>query len=293
MKNNILKRAWLLIPAMILVSILAAMMPSSRAFAGNVSLNASKLNLYTNGGRKSFYLQVYDGDQPVKASFRSSKKKVASVSAAGTVKAKRKGTATIYATYGGVTYSCHVKVRKTSKTYKKCIKAYNRFLMNPYVLYTESGKTDQADNFYSLDLDKNGIPELLVNVVDPSNGGRYYVLYRFERGRISTGQIMGVCGDFFWYPSKSVMHFTKYESDRTLFIYSQDNGISLNTFAIMRRTNNKDTYYESDGSVGTLGKKISATDFHYLVDHDVLNYAAPQQVILHVNTPANRARYLK
>ena len=168
----------------------------------------------------------------------------------------------------------------------------NLFLMNPYVTYTEKGNRGQADNFYSLDLDGNGIPELLVNVVT-ANGNRYHVLYHYTDNQITIGQELGVCGDFIWYPSARVMNYTQYESGQTLYFWSRDNGITLNSMAIIRHRKGKNTYYVTDGSIGTYGIQIDALDFRNYVDHDILGYSASKSIVLHVNTPYNRSRYLK
>ncbi len=291
MKTVSRKHIWLLIPVLVFTAFLALMAPS-RAFAGNVRLSHTKVNLYRKGGQKTVQLVLYDDDMPVPAIWKSSRKRVASVSANGFVKAKRNGTTKITATYGGVKYTCKIKVRSKSATYKRCIKAYKKFLMNPYVTYTEKGNRGQADNFYSLDLDGNGIPELLVNVV-AANGNRYHVLYHYTDNRITIGQELGVCGDFIWYPSARVMNYTQYESGQTLYFWSRDNGITLNSMAIIRHRKGKNTYYVTDGSIGTYGLQIDALDFRNYVDHDILGYCASKSIVLHVNTPYNRSRYLK
>jgi hypothetical protein len=157
MKTSFRRKIWLLLPSLILVSVLIALMPYSRTFAASVKISKSKVTLYKNGGRKKIHLYLYEDGEKVSAKWKSSKKSVATVSSSGYVKAKRKGTAKITATYHGKKYTCKVKVRGTSSTYKKCIKAYNTFLKNPYVTYTTKGATDQADNFCSMDLDGNGI----------------------------------------------------------------------------------------------------------------------------------------
>lgn len=291
MKHETRKRTWLLIPALIAVSILMALMPSSRVFA-SVKISKKRVNLYTNGGREKIHLYVYDDGEKVSAKWKSSKKRVATVSSSGVVKAKRTGTAKITATYAGRKFTCRIKVRRTSGTYKKAIKAYNTFLMNPYVTYKKDGSKAQADNFRTIDLDGNGIPELIVNVVT-DDGSRYHVLYHFINKKMTTGQILGDCSDFVWYPSRKVMRYREYESStRFLDVYSKDNGITLNSFAIALTKKNKTTYYISDGSDDTYGEKISAVDFRDYVDHDKLRYSASSSVTLYLNTPYNRSRYL-
>ena len=291
MKTAFHKRIWFLVPALILLSVVITLMSSTRAFAGYVRLSTTSVTLYKKGGAKTIQLVLYDDDQPVAAVWKSSKKGIASVSGNGYVKAKRYGTTKITATYAGVKYTCKVKVRNKSGYYKNCIKAYKKFLVNPYVTYTSKGARAQADNFWSSDLDGDGIPELLVNVVAPN--GRYHVLYRYTNGIMSTGQLLGICADFQWYSSVRVMNFRKIEPDQDLFIWSRDNGITLNSMAIIRRKHNKDTYYISDGSTTSYGIKISAVEFRNYVDHDILGYTSPKAVTLHPNNSSNRSRYLK
>ena len=291
MKTELRKHTMLLFFALILAAVFCAVMPSARAYAGNVRISNKNVFLYTNGGRKRIQLSLYDDDQKVSAVWVSSKKKIASVSATGLVTAKKKGTAKITAIYGGRRYTCRIKVFGTSPVYKKAIKAYNRFLMNPYVTYNNRGATGQADNFYSVDLDGNGIPELLVCVV--SGNSRYYVLYHYTNKRISIGQDLGACGDFIWFPACRVMSYRQYQSDQTLTFWSRDNGTTLNSMAIARYKNGREYYYMTDGSIGTYGTRISATEFRNYVDHDILNYASAKAVTMHVNTPYNRSRFLK
>lgn len=292
MKTSFRRKIWLLLPSLILVSVLIALMPHSRIFAASVKISKSKVTLYKNGGRKKIHLYLYEDGEKVSAKWKSSKKSVATVSSSGYVKAKKKGTARITATYHGKKYTCKVKVRGTSGTYKKCIKAYNTFLKNPYVTYTAKGATDQADNFCSMDLDGDGIPELLVNVVS-SNGKRYHVLYRFSNKKMSTGQILGACEDFVWYPSRKIMSYKEIESNQTLYVWSKHNGTTLNTKAIIVRKKGKNTYYIGEGTADTYGTKTSALKFRNYVDHDLLHYCNGKAVILHVNTPYNRSVFLK
>lgn len=292
MKTSLRRKIWLLIPSLLLFSVLMALVPSVRAYAGSVKISKKKVSLYTNGGRKKIHLYLYENGEKVSAKWKSSKKSVAKVSSSGTVTARKKGTAKITATYKGKKYTCKIKVRRTSKTYKKCIKAYNKFLMNPYVTYTSKGARDQADNFCSMDLDGNGIPELLVNVV-ASNGSRYHVLYRYSGGKMSTGQILGVCRDFIWYPSKKVMCYTKVEKKQTLTVWSKHNSVTLNAKAIIVRKSGKNKYYVGETTDGSYGTKVSALKFRNYVDHDLLNYSSSKAVTLHVNTPYNRSVFLK
>ncbi len=294
MKQGIRIRLRLIIFAALLITMFCMAMPSHKAFAGTVRLSETGLNLYTKGGMKSIYLYVTDDNQLVPALWKSTNKKVATVNANGFVNAKRTGWTTVMALYAGNIYSCRVHVRKTSSTYKKCIKAYEKFLMNRYVTYTDSGNYDQADEFNSIDMDRDGIPELLVNVYD-ANRRQYYVLYHYKDNKITFGQRLGQCGNFIWYSPKSVLTYSKYESDRTLNVYARDNGVSLNSKAVEAvYTNGSHYYYKSrDDGKKPFDTELSAIRFREYVDHDLLGYCTSKQITMHVNTPANRSRYLK
>ena len=110
MKTSFRRKIGLFLPALILVSVLITLMPSVRAFAG-VKLSKSKVTLYKNGGRKKIHLYLYEDGEKVSAKWKSSKKSVATVSSSGKVKARRKGTARITATYHGKKYTCTVMVQ--------------------------------------------------------------------------------------------------------------------------------------------------------------------------------------
>ncbi len=293
MKLKLRTRLWMLLPMMILAAMICIMMPSSRAFARTAAISNSRINLYLNGGLKRYRLTIIDNGQVVSASWKSSKKKVASVTSGGLVKAKRTGWTTIKAYYGGQVFTCKVHVKNTSKTYKKAIKAYTKFLKNHYCVYASKGRTDQPDEFWSKDLDDNGIPELLVNVYEGKSP--YYVLYQYEGGRMSTGQRLDICGNFVWYSSPNVLNYTKYETGRELSVYARDNGTTLNSLAVaVGNYSGSQAYYISraDGT-DPFETKVGANRFRNYVDHDLLGYSSSKKVTMHVNTPYNRSRFLK
>lgn len=293
MKQEFRTRLWLLLPMMILCAVIFAIISSDPAFAGSVKMNYSSFNLYTNGGKKSITLKLTDDGEVVKAKWKSSRKRVATVSSKGRVKAKRSGWTTIKATYDGHTYTCKIHVRKKSGTYKKAIKAYTTFLKNPYCLYKSNGARAQADEFCSVDLNKDGIPELLASVY--SNGNYYFVLYHYSGGEMSTGQRLGKCSDFVWYSSRRILNYAKYESKRQLSVYGKHNGTALRFKAAMTGTSKgKHTYYiNTQDETVLLDEKVSATKFRNYVDHDLLHYCNGKLLTMRINTPYNRSRYLK
>lgn len=73
-----------------------------------------------------------------KISWRSSNKKVAAVTAGGTVKAVKSGTATITAKYKGKTYRCRVTVKNaTLQTKRKTLNMGQKYTQK---LYDANGK---------------------------------------------------------------------------------------------------------------------------------------------------------
>ncbi len=294
MKEEFRTRLWLLIPAMLLMIMVSALMSSVTTYAGTVRISQSEAELFTNGGRKKLRLYVTDDYRAVPAQWKSTKRKVATVNSNGLVKAKRTGWTTILGYYNGQIVACRIHVRKVSGLYKRSLKAYKKFLTRPYVTYTDDGKYDQADEFNAIDLDMNGIPELLVNVYD-ANRNQYYVVYHYTRSGMSTGQRLGICNNFIWYPVPNILSYIKYEPYQSLTIYSRDNGVSLNSLAVdVTHTTGGHTYYESrpDGK-NPFYRHMSAVNFRNYVDHDLLGYNAAVAVTMHVNTPANRDRYIK
>ncbi len=293
MKHEIRTRIIILLPVMILVAMVCVMVPSSKAYAGNASISRKKISLFTQGGRKKYRLKIMVDGHSVKARWKSTKKKIATVSSSGLVRAKRTGWTTIKATYGGRVYTCKVHVKKTSGNYKNAIKDYTSFLKNRYCVYASNGATDQPDEFYCKDFDNDGMPELLVNVYDVSN--IYYVLYRYEDGEMTNGQRLGICGNFVWYSSPKVLNYIKYESNRSLSVYAKHNGVTLNSLAVaVGYYDGTQAYYLSreDGK-DPFDTRISAIKFHRYVDHDLLDYKSGSKIVMHVNTPYNRSRFLK
>lgn len=292
MNKTISNKALKYAAGLLLAVLMLACLPLMNAQAGTITISASSATLYLKGGSKSIHLHVYDDGQQVSANWKSSKKKVAKVSSSGLVTARKKGTATVSASVNGVKITCRVSVKKTPTAYAKAVSAYKSFLKRSYVVYTGSGARDQADNFYLIDLDKNGVPELLVCVV-ADNGDHYYVLYNYNDGQISTGQRLGVASDFVWFKGAGVMAYRETQKNQSLYFYSRYNGTTLNSLAIVRYKSGTNTYYKSDGAIGDYGQKLSAIKFRVYVDHDLLGYGAKKRVTAHVNNMANRSHYLR
>lgn len=102
-----MKRIAKTIAAVLIISLVLSILPTTAASAA-VRMNASKKTLTVG---KTYTLKVSGTSS--KVTWKSSNKKVATVSAAGKVSAVAPGTATITATVGKKEYSCTVTVKKS------------------------------------------------------------------------------------------------------------------------------------------------------------------------------------
>lgn len=99
-----------------------------------------------------------------KVTWSSSNKSIASVDGKGNVTAKKNGTCTIKAKLGKISVSCKVKV-EDNQEYKKL---YYDFLKQGEKSFTfklfSNNYTDKARSFWLLNLNDDGIPELIVSI---------------------------------------------------------------------------------------------------------------------------------
>lgn len=273
----------LLLIAALMIAMVMVMVPAAKAEAAGLKLNRKNVTLYLSG-KKTYRLKARMDGVRVHPTYRSSAKKIATVSDSGKIRAKKAGSCTITANYNGVKARVRVNVRKDNSGRRKAaIQAYNDFLKQPYVTYTEAGARGQADLFYSLDLDGNRVPELLTAVA--SGPDRWYVLYNFRGGKISYGQRIGAATVFKWYPKAGVLAFRTFDRGRSYYHYATYDGRELEVVARVTEYNGRTTYRVD-------GEKVDALEFRESVDHDLLNYEGGIDIIPHVNTPDNRAAFL-
>ena len=123
--------------------------------AAAVKLNKTTLNLYAN---QTYQLLVSGTKSKIKWSV--SNKKVASVSATGKIKAQTAGSCYVYAKVNKKTLKCKLTVKKANEVSK----LYEKFLKGKYATVDGSlGKQRIKMNYFTLlDIDKNGVKELLV-----------------------------------------------------------------------------------------------------------------------------------
>ncbi|EET60763.1 bacterial group 2 Ig-like protein [Marvinbryantia formatexigens DSM 14469] len=160
--------------AMILPAVLPADTFAVRVEAASVKLSASKATLAV--GQK--YSLSVKGTK-AKVTWSSGNTKVATVSN-GTVKAKKEGTAVITAKVGKKKLTCKVTVKGNYKT------LYKSLLTKGTVSYSDkNGKgTDKARSFALLDIDQNGVPELIVNNAETSGFFSTRYIYTVKSGKI-------------------------------------------------------------------------------------------------------------
>lgn len=265
----------------ILVLFLTAAVPA-RAEASTLTISDSKVSLYLKGTKTTRIYAYLDG-KSVKPKFSSTSKRIATVNKSGKITAKKAGVCYIIAKYGKKKVRCKVVVKRQSSEYEKAISKYNDFLKYSYVTFQDSGRRKQADNFFSLDVDGNGIPELFAAAVYGPD--RWYVMYTFEDGKMSFGQRIGAGNNFSWYPKAKVLGYQTFVGNKAYYHYTQlDDGELVERARVTVK--GKKTTYSVDG------EKVSAIEFREAVDHDLLNFEGPRRLIPPVNTPANRAVYL-
>lgn len=281
MREGRLAGLMMVFAAVFLSLFITAAMPG-RAEAAGLKLSKSKVTLYLSGKKTAKVTATYKGEK-VTPKFSSSSKHVAVVSGSGKIKAKHTGSCTITARYKNKKAKIKVRVKARTAAWNRAVRKYNSFLMQPYVTYKDSGARDQADLFFSLDLDGSGVPELFTAVA--SGTDRYYVLYSISGGKINFGQRLGAAAAFTWYSKAKVLGYRTYSGKKSIYHYARYQDGSLDDLATVT-VRGKTTTYRAGGG------KVSALSFRSYVDHDLLNYEGGKAVTPYVNTPQNRKAHL-
>ncbi|MDO4323773.1 MAG: Ig-like domain-containing protein [Lachnospiraceae bacterium] len=184
---------WLVLAlALLLPSVVPEAIPASRAEAASVKLSKTKETLTV--GQK--YTLSVKGTK-AKVTWSSSNKKVATVSK-GVVKAKKEGTAVITAKVGKKKLTCKVTVRGNYKA------IYRATLEKGTITYSDrSGKrTAKAGSFALLDIDQNGVPELIVKDTEASGTFSSRYIYTVKSGKAVYCGTYNVRGDKYLYYNK-------------------------------------------------------------------------------------------
>lgn len=218
----------LLTYAMLVLSVIAVpqMLPAVTVEAATVKLSKSSLNLTVGC---SYTLKVTGTAK--KVSWSSSKSSVAAVSSKGKVTAKKEGTAKITAKVGGKKYTCKVTVKGNYK------KLYKNFLKKGKVTY-KSGSytyTDKIGSFCLLDIDKNGVPELIAKNSAAKDTFSTHYIYTVKSGKIV------YCGNYYVKGDSKFYYNSKYKA---IYTWWWTNGVGGVGGQLLRISNSKLASYK-------------------------------------------------
>gem|GEM_PF-1237316 len=195
LKNAVRCISLALILALALPSLAPGLLTPPVVEAASVKLSKTKLTLTVG---KTYRLSV-KGTR-AKVSWNSGNKKVATVSN-GLVKAKKAGSATITAKAGKKKLTCKVTVKENYKALYRAMLAKGKVTYNDgYGNYTTTAK-----GFCLLDVDKNGVPELIVNNMDSSAFSTKFV-YTVKNGKVI------YCGSYSTRGETTVQYSSKHKA---------------------------------------------------------------------------------
>lgn len=240
--------------------------------AASVGLSKASLTMSVKGNT---VLKV--NGTTAKAVWSSSNTKVASVSQ-GTVTAKKAGSATITAAVGNKKYSCKVTVKNN------CAALYKKLL-----------ETDRyAAWYYVLDIDKNGVPELITGF--GGNGRGSFKVYTVKSGKaVKAGEysVKNVSTNplVFRYSSKykTIYSWGSSGSSRGVGIWWELynlSGTSLKPkYYVCTVDSGKFTYYA--GTSRTNYKKVSKASYESYYKKYIAGY---KEYKMSANTASNRTK---
>lgn len=173
-----------------------------------------------------------------KVSWSTSNASIATVSSTGKVISKKEGAATITAKVAGKKYTCKVTVKGNYK------KLYKEFLENGKINYTigNSTCTDTIGSFYLIDVDKNGVPELIAKSGAASDTfSRHHIL------TVRSGKVFS-CGNHYVKGDSGFYYNSTYKS---IFTWWWTNGVGGSGAQLIRVSGGKIVPYKYawEGSV--------------------------------------------
>lgn len=196
--RNLIKRMAFLLAMILTVSaVVPEMMPTAKVEAASVKLSHKGITL-TRGQR---YTLKVTGTKK-KVSWKSSNSRIATVDKKGTVKGLREGSAVITAKVGKKKLTCKVAVRGYYKTIYKA-------LLTKGTITVKSGNynyTRTIQGFVLLDIDKNGVPELIIKDTDASSAYASYYVYTVRSGKLR------YCGEYVVRGQSQVFYNSKYKA---------------------------------------------------------------------------------
>lgn len=190
-----------------LLLILPIMLLAIFYFVGDADAGSTTLNLttdsYTLSQGKTLQLKI-NGVKAKKVKWKSSNKKVATVSKNGTVKAVKSGKATISGKYKGITFKTNITVQPSGKEYNlllaedKNLAIYLKRVEDGFIYLNFKNKSNKDLRFWDSYIDINGKEYKEVSVYDFVYAGREREIkldefsevskYKFTNGTIK-GQI--------------------------------------------------------------------------------------------------------
>ena len=149
---------------------------SNQSDAGSTTLNLTS-DSYTLSKGKTLQLKI-NGVKAKKVKWKSSNKKVATVSKNGTVKAVKSGNATISGKYKGITFKTNITVQPSGKEYNlllaedKNLAIYLKRIEDGFIYLNFKNKSKKDIRFWGDYLDINGKDYSDITIYDFVYAGR-------------------------------------------------------------------------------------------------------------------------
>lgn len=225
-------------------SVIPEAIPASQAEAASVKLSKTKATLAV--GQK--YTLSVTGTK-AKVTWSTSNAKVATVSK-GAVKAKKEGTAVITAKVGGKKLTCKITVKGNYKALYRALLEKGSFTYKNS--YGRTG-TAKAGSFCLLDIDQNGVPELIIKTGDANDTFAERHIYTVKSGKLA------YCGNYFMRGDKYFYYNKKYKS---IYTWWWTNGVGGSGAALYQISGGKMKPYkyvwEGNKSMGS-----SVREYYY------------------------------
>lgn len=171
------KKRWI---AVLCMMALMALLPLQTFAATKASIKLNKSTLSIKVGSTSTLKATVTGKSS-SVTWKSSNTSIATVNSNGKITAKKAGKTTITAKANGKTAKCTITVKAVD--YKSL---YKKFLAKSSV--SAGTSTIKPNYFYLLNIDKSGVPELVV--VDETGAYCYYYVYTIKNNKVT---YMGYC----------------------------------------------------------------------------------------------------
>lgn len=187
------KRKKLILMMGLMLLMMAFMLPQkAMAASSSIRLSAKKATV-SELGKKTLKATVTGKSK--KVTWKSNQPKIATVNASGQIVGKKSGTAVITASANGKTASCTVKVVGCKSLYKKKLQ-----------------RDSYASWYYILDINQDGIVELVTGITGPGGGGRTsYSIYTISNGKLKDIGMVTTRG----MQPPAIYYVSKYKSIRT------------------------------------------------------------------------------